>query len=216
MSVTASLVNELRQKTGAGMMDCKKALQETEGNLEKAIQVLRTKGLSKAAKKSGRIAAEGVVHSYIHAGGQIGVLCEVNCETDFVAKTDEFKDFVRDICLHIAANNPQYISAEEVPESVLNKEREIAIETARKEGKPENILDKIADGKVKKYYGEICLLDQTFVKDPNKKVSELLTERISKIGENIKVRRFARFEMGEGLEKKQEDFASEVAAQMGS
>jgi elongation factor Ts len=213
--ITASLVNELRKKTGAGMMDCKKALTETSGDLEKASEVLRKKGLAAAAKKSGRIAAEGIVQSYIHAGGQIGVLVEVNCETDFVAKTDHFLNFVRDICLHIAAQKPLYVKTEEVPESVIAKEREIALDVAKQSGKPAAVLDKIVDGKVQKYFEDVCLLNQGFVKEPDKKISTLLQELVAKIGENVQIRRFVRWEMGEGLEKKQTDFAAEVAAQVG-
>ncbi|MBP7843915.1 MAG: translation elongation factor Ts [Proteobacteria bacterium] len=210
--ITAALVNELRQKTGAGMMDCKKALGETQGDLEKAVETLRKRGLAAAAKKAGRLASEGLVQSYIHAGGQIGVLVEVNCETDFVAKTEAFQGFVKDVCLHIAANKPQYLVPEEIPAEILAKEKEIAIEQARGTGKPQNVLEKIAEGKVQKFAQENCLLEQAFVKDPDKQVKTVLTELIAKIGENVKIRRFMRFELGEGLEKKNEDFAAEVAA----
>jgi elongation factor Ts len=210
--ITAALVNELRQKTGAGMMDCKKALAETQGDLEKAVETLRKRGLAAAAKKAGRLASEGLVQSYIHAGGQIGVLVEVNCETDFVAKTEAFQGFVKDVCLHIAANKPQYLVPEEIPAEILAKEKEIAIEQARGTGKPQNVLEKIAEGKVQKFAQENCLLEQAFVKDPDKQVKTVLTELIAKIGENVKIRRFMRFELGEGLEKKNEDFAAEVAA----
>lgn len=210
--ITAALVNELRQKTGAGMMDCKKALAETQGDLEKAVETLRKRGLAAAAKKAGRLASEGLVQSYIHAGGQIGVLVEVNCETDFVAKTEAFQGFVKDVCLHIAANKPQYLVPEEIPSEILAKEKEIAIEQARGTGKPQNVLEKIAEGKVQKFAQENCLLEQAFVKDPDKQVKTVLTELIAKIGENVKIRRFMRFELGEGLEKKNEDFAAEVAA----
>ncbi|NCN27354.1 translation elongation factor Ts [bacterium] len=214
--ITASLVNELRQKTGAGMMDCKNALNETSGDLEQAVDVLRKKGLSAAAKKAGRIATEGLVESYIHAGGQIGVLVEINCETDFVAKTEHFQNFVKDICLHIAANKPQYLVPEEIPADVIAKERQIAVDAAKAEGKPEQILEKIAEGKIKKFSQEVCLLQQGFVKDPDKSIEILLKEMIAKIGENIKIRRFVRFELGEGLEKKSEDFAAEVQQQIRS
>ncbi len=208
--VKAALVKELRDKTGAGMMDCKKALLEAEGNLDKAITILREKGLSSAAKKSGRITSEGCVDAYIHMGGKIGVLLEVNCETDFVAKNDEFKQFVRDLCMQIAASNPQYISREEVPEEVVNKESEIFKNQALSEGKPEKIVDKIVEGKMDKYYQEICLLEQDFIRDTDFKIMDLLKEKIAKLGENITIRRFTRFVMGEGLEKKENDLAKEV------
>ncbi len=215
MAITASLVSELRAKTGAGMLDCKKALEESAGDLEKAVEILRKKGLSAAAKKSGRIAAEGVVTSYIHAGGKIGVLLELNCETDFVGNNEMFQTFAKDLCLHIAANKPQYVSAEEVPEEVLLKEKEIAKDQALQSGKPAAVADKIVEGKISKYYDEVCLLNQAFLKDPDKKVLTLVQEMISKIGENIKIRRFIRWELGEGIEKKSNDFAAEVAAQAG-
>lgn len=208
--ITASSVKELRERTGAGMMDCKKALTETNGDIEKAIDYLREKGLAAAAKKAGRIASEGVVESYIHGGGRIGVLVEVNCETDFVAKTDDFKAFVKDIAMHIAAANPQYLNKEEVPESIVNHEREVFKAQALNEGKPEKIIEKMVDGRIEKYYKEICLLEQPFVKDPDKTISTLVTERIAKIGENISIRRFVRYQLGEGIEKKSDDFASEV------
>jgi len=216
MSISASDVKDLREKTGAGMMDCKKALTESGGDLEKAIDILRKKGLSAAAKKEGRIASEGQVGSYIHAGGKIGVLLEVNCETDFVAKTDEFQDMVKDICMHIAAASPAYVRRDEVPEDVLAREKEIYKDQARQSGKPDNILDKIVEGKLDKFYGDVCLLDQVFVKDPDgkKKVKDLITEKVAKIGENISVRRFVRFQLGEGLAKKTCDLAAEVAEQL--
>ncbi len=213
--ITASLVNELRAKTGAGMMECKKALTETNGDLEKAVDALRKRGLAAAAKKAGRIAAEGTVASYIHAGGKIGVLAEINCETDFVSANDDFQNFVKDICLHIAANKPLYVESSEVPADVLEKEKEIAKDQAKLAGKPAAVLDKIAEGKVTKYYQENCLLEQAFVKDPDKQVKTLLQELVAKIGENIKIRRFVRWELGEGIEKKSNDFAAEVAAQVG-
>jgi elongation factor Ts len=215
MAITAALVNELRQKTGAGMMDCKKALEETSGDLEKAVDVLRKKGLSAAAKKAGRIATEGTVSSYIHAGGRIGVLVEVNCETDFVSGNEIFQNFVKDLCLHIAANKPAYVSPEDVPTDVLEKEKEIAKDQAKQSGKPEAVLGKIVEGKISKYYDEVCLLNQSYLKDPDKKVSTVVQEMVAKIGENVKVRRFVRWELGEGLEKKSDDFAAEVAAQAG-
>ncbi len=213
MSIKASQVKELREKTGAGMLDCKNALVETDGDIDKAIDLLREKGLASADKKSGRIAAEGLVDSYIH-GGRIGVLVEVNAETDFVAKTDEFKDFVRDVAMQIAAANPQYVSIEEVPEEVVEREKEILKQQALNEGKPEHIAEQIVEGRLNKFYEEICLLEQPFIKDSDIKIKDLLKEKIAKIGENMRIRRFARFEVGEGLEKREEDFADEVAKQM--
>lgn len=214
MAISAKLVKELRDKTGAGMMDCKKALTETDGDMEKAVEYLREKGIAKAAKKSDRIAAEGVVESYIHAGGRIGVLVEVNCETDFVAKTDDFKNFVRDIAMQIAAMNPKYVRSEEIPASVVEKEREILKQQALQEGKPEHIVDKMVEGRLQKHFKDICLLDQPFVKDPDKTVDQLVKEMIAKIGENINIRRFVRYEMGEGLEKREDNFAEEVMSQV--
>lgn len=208
--ITAALVKELRERTGAGMMDCKKALAATEGDMDKAIDFLREKGLAAAAKKAGRIAAEGLVESYIHGGGRIGVLVEVNCETDFVAKTDAFKSLVKDIAMHIAAANPSYLRREEVPAAELEHEKMVLSEQARNEGKPEKIIEKMVTGRIEKYYKEVCLLEQPFVKDPDKTISDLITESIAKIGENIAIRRFTRYQIGEGIEKKQEDFAAEV------
>ncbi len=208
---TAQQVKELRETTCAGMMDCKKALVETNGDMEKAIDYLREKGLAAAAKKSGRIAAEGIVESYIHAGGKIGVMIEVNCETDFVAKTPEFHSFVRDLAMQVAAANPQYLSREEVPASILDHEREVLRAQALNEGKPEKIIDKMVEGRVNKFYADTCLLEQAFIKDPDKSVTDVVNAQISKIGENIVVRRFVRYQMGEGLEKKVSDFAAEVA-----
>ena len=207
--ITAALVKELRERTGAGMMDCKKALAATEGDMDKAIDFLREKGLAAAAKKAGRIAAEGLVESYIHGGGRIGVLVEVNCET-FVAKTDAFKSLVKDIAMHIAAANPSYLRREEVPAAELEHEKMVLSEQARNEGKPEKIIEKMVTGRIEKYYKEVCLLEQPFVKDPDKTISDLITESIAKIGENIAIRRFTRYQLGEGIEKKQEDFAAEV------
>jgi elongation factor Ts len=211
--VTTAMVKELREKTGAGMMDCKKALQATNGDMDAAVDYLREKGLAAAAKKAGRIAAEGLVTSYIHMGGRIGVLVEVNCETDFVAKTDEFAQLAKDIAMHIAASKPEYVSREEIPESVLEHERSIYRAMAENEGKPAHIIDKIVEGRLEKYFQEVCLLEQPFVKDPDMTVGELLNEKIAKIGEKISVRRFVRYERGEGLEKRQDDFAAEVMAQ---
>lgn len=213
MSISASLVKELREITGAGMLDCKNALVKTEGNIEKAIDLLREKGLASAAKKAGRIASEGLVEAYIHSG-RIGVIVEVNSETDFVAKTDEFKSFVKDLAMQVAAANPKYVSREEVSEEEIAHEREVLKAQAMNEGKPANIAEKMVEGRMEKFYERICLLDQAFIKDPDKKVKELLSEKIAKIGENLKIRRFARFEVGEGLEKKEENFAEEVAKQM--
>lgn len=215
MEITAKMVKELREKTGAGMMDCKKALQEANGDSEKAIEILREKGLAKAAKKSGRIAAEGLVDAYIH-GGRIGVLVEVNSETDFVAKNDEFKKFVKDIAMQIAASNPQYIRREDIPQEVVEKEREILKTQAINEGKPENIAEKMVTGRLEKFYKEVCLLEQPYIREPEISVQELLNQKIAKIGENITIRRFVRFEVGEGIEKKEEDFAEEVAKQINS
>ena len=213
MNITAGLVKELREKTGAGMMDCKKALVETNGDIEKAIEYLRENGLAAAAKKSGRIAAEGIVESYIHAGGRIGVLVEVNCETDFVAKTDDFKMLVKDVAMQIAAAKPEFVRREEVSMDVLEKEKEILRAQALNEGKPANIVDRMVEGRIEKYYKEFCLLEQPFVKNPDQTIQQLINEKIAKIGENISVRRFVRYEMGEGLEKRQDDFAAEVMAQ---
>ncbi|ADM69754.1 translation elongation factor Ts [Paenibacillus sp. SEL3] len=214
MAVNASAVKELREKTGAGMLDCKKALEEANGDLTKAVEVLREKGLAAAANKAGRIATEGVVESYIHAGGRIGVLVEVNCETDFVAKTDQFRDFVRDIAMHIAASNPRYVRREEVPQEEIEKEKEILKAQALNEGKPEKIVEKMVEGRIGKFYEEFCLLEQSFIKDPDKTISTLINEKISTIGENISLRRFVRFELGEGLEKKEDNFYEEVMSQV--
>lgn len=203
--ITAAMVKELRERTGAGMMDCKKALVATNGNMEKAIDYLREKGLAQAAKKAGRLATEGVVDAYIHGGGRIGVLVEVNCETDFVAKTDEFRLFVRDIAMQIAAARPEYIKREDVPEHVIAREKEILAAQAANEGKPERVIEKIVQGRLEKFFKEVCLLEQPFIKNPDITVQQLLTEKIARLGENIVIRRFARFELGEGLAKPQED-----------
>ncbi len=209
--VSAKLVKELRERTGAGMMDCKKVLTEANGDMDKAIELLREKGLAKAAKKAGRVAAEGIVEAYIHGNGRIGVLLEVNSETDFVAKNQEFRDFVKDIAMQIAATNPLHVSREEVPADAIEKEREILKAQALNEGKPEKIVDKMVEGRLDKYYKEICLLEQPFIKDPDKTVQQLLVEKIATIGENLNIRRFVRFEKGEGLQKREDDFADEVA-----
>ena len=209
--IPASAVKKLREKTGAGMMDCKKALTEAGGDIDKAIELLREKGLAAAAKRADRIAAEGIVDSYIHLGGRIGVLVEVNCETDFVARTEEFRAFVRDIAMQVAAANPQYLRREDVPEEVLQKEREILAAQARNEGKPEHVIEKIVAGRIEKFFQENCLLEQQFIKDTDITVGELLKEIIAKTGENISIRRFTRYEMGEGLEKKECSLAEEVS-----
>jgi elongation factor Ts len=213
--VSASLIKELRERTGAGMADCKKALVETDGDTEKAIDYLRKKGLSKAAKKAGRSATEGTVSSYIHTNGRVGVLVEVNCETDFVARNDEFLQFTKDVAMQIAAMNPQYVRREEVPETAIAKEREIRLEQAKEGGKPVQVVEKIVDGQINKWLKEICLLDQAFVKDDKKTIADLNQALVARLGENIVVRRFERYELGEGLEKKEQDFAKEVAQQAG-
>lgn len=212
--VSASLVKELRERTGAGMMDCKKALNETDGDMEKAVEFLRTKGLSEAAKKSDRVAAEGIVTSYIHGGGKIGVLLELNSETDFVAKNEEFQELAKDIAMHICASNPKYVSPEYVDKDTVESEREIYTAKAKESGKPDNIIEKIVDGQIKKYVNSICLLTQPFVKNPDMTVEQHIAEKIAKIGEKIRVRRFCRYELGEGLEKKEENFAEEVMSQI--
>lgn len=212
--VTAEMVKELRERTGAGMMDCKKALMEKDGNMDKAIEYLREKGLAAAAKKAGRVAAEGVVESYIHGGGRIGVLVEVNCETDFVAKTPGFRELVKDIAMQIAASRPEFVSKEEVPVEQIEKEKQILKAQALNEGKPEKVVEKMVEGRIEKYYKEVCLMEQPFIKDPDISVTQLVVNKIAQIGENIRVRRFARFELGEGLEKKQGNFAEEVMAQI--
>lgn len=215
MAISANDVKQLREMTGAGMMDCKRALEEVGGNVEKAVEFLREKGLAAAAKKAGRIAAEGLVESYIHMGGKIGVLVEVNCETDFVAKTPEFRAFVRDVAMHIAAAKPLYLSREEVDTTALDKEREVLRAQALNEGKPEKIVEKMVEGRIEKYYKEVCLLEQAFVKDPDLSIRDLLTSKIQTTGENISIRRYARFEMGEGIEKRVDNFAEEVMKQAG-
>jgi elongation factor Ts len=195
------MVKELREKTGAGMMDCKKALAETGGDLQKALDYLRQKGLATAAKRAGRVASEGRIGSYIHAGGKIGVMVEVNCETDFVAKTDDFQAFAKDIAMHIAASNPSYIRREEVTVEVLEREKEIYRAQARDAQKPEKVIDKIVEGKLEKFYGETCLLEQPFVKDPDLTIQDLLNGLIGKLGEKIEIRRFTRYQVGEGIAK---------------
>jgi len=213
--VTATLIKDLRERTGAGMADCKKALTEVAGDMEKAIDYLRTRGLAKAAKKAGREATEGAVVSYIHGGGRIGVLVEVNCETDFVARNEDFQTFTRDVAMQIAAMSPQFVRREEVAQDVIERERTVLVAKAKETGKPEPVVQKMVDGQITKWLKEICLLDQAWVKDPDKTIDQVQQELIAKIGENIKVRRFVRFELGEGLEKKKDDFAAEVAKQAG-
>jgi len=214
--VTAAAVKQLRDKTGAGMMECKNALVEAGGNDEAAVDILRKRGLASAKKREGRIAAEGIVGQYIHMGGKVGVLVEVNCETDFVARGDEFQQLVKDVAMHVAAAEPKYVSQQDVPADELSKEREIARAQAMNDpknaNKPEQVIEKIVEGRLHKFYEENVLLDQPFVKDPAKTVGELVTEKVAKTGEKITIRRFTRYKMGEGLERKEEDFGSEVAS----
>lgn len=214
MEISAKAVQELRASTGAGIMDCKKALAESEGNLEKAIEILRKKGLAAATKKSGRVTSEGAVASYIHGGGKLGVLLEVNCETDFVARTDVFQQMVKDVSMHIAAANPLYLKRENVPAELIEKEREIYRAQFEGSNKPANVIEKIVDGKIDKYYSEVCLYEQPFVKDPDRTIQQLVTDTVAKLGENLNIRRFVRFVLGEGIEKEQKDLAAEVAAQL--
>ena len=213
--ITASLIKDLRERTGAGMSDCKKALQETDADMEKAIDYLRKKGLAKAAKKAGREATEGAVISYIHGGGRIGVLVEINCETDFVARNEDFVAFTREVALQIAAMNPLYVKSDEVDQNAVAREREVLLAKAKESGKPEPVVAKMVEGQISKWMKEICLLDQPWVKDDKKTIQDLTQELVAKLGENIRVRRFVRFELGEGLEKKKDDFAAEVAKQAG-
>jgi len=213
--ITAEMVRQLRERTGSGMMDCKKALTEANGDMEKAIEILRERGLAAAAKKAGRIAAEGIVDAYIHGNGRIGVLVEVNVETDFAANNEEFRQLVKDVAMQIAAAKPEYVRKEDVPAEVIEKEMNILRAQARNEGKPEKVIEKMVEGRMEKFYKEVCLLEQPWIKDPDKTISQLVAEKIATIGENINIRRFARFERGEGLEKKQENFAEEVAKQIG-
>ena len=212
--ITASMVKELRTRTGVGMMDCKKALTEANGDMEKAVDILREKGLSKAAKRAGRIAADGIVGSYIHGNGRIGVLVEVNCETDFVAQTEGFHALVKDIAMQIAAANPLYVSREEVPADVISHEKEVYRQEALNEGKPEKIVDRMVEGRVEKYFKEVCLLDQPFIKDGDKTINDVVLEATVKMGEKVSIRRFTRYQLGEGIEKKQENFADEVMSQI--
>jgi len=217
--VTPGAVKQLREKTGAGMMECKNALVEAEGSEERAIEILRKRGLASAKKREGRIAAEGIVGSYIHMGGKVGVLVEVNCETDFVARGEEFQQLVKDIAMHIAAAEPRYVSQSDIPADALNKEREIALAQARNDpknaNKPDQVIEKIVEGRLNKYYEETVLLSQPFVKDPAKTVGEIVTEKVAKTGEKITIRRFTRYKMGEGLERRVDDFGGEVASMVG-
>jgi|SaaInlStandDraft_4_1057021.scaffolds.fasta_scaffold54239_1 elongation factor Ts len=215
MEINAKMIAELRAQTGAGMLDCKKALEEAEGNVDKATDVLRKKGIAKAAKRAGKVAAEGIVYSYIHGDGKIGVLLELNSETDFVAKTDSFKSFAHDIAMHITAANPKYLNREEVDPEELEKEKDVYRVQLKNEGKPEEMIEKILEGKMNKYYGEVCLLEQAFIKDEDKTIEQLLTEKTGEIGEKVTLRRFARYELGEGIAKAECDYAAEVAEQMG-
>jgi elongation factor Ts len=201
MEVSTASVRELREKTGAGIMDCKKALAECGGDLEKGADYLRQKGLAAAAKKVGRVAAEGLVGAYIHAGGKIGVLVELNCETDFVARTPEFQALLKDLAMQIAAANPRYINAADVPQAELEKEREIYRQQSLESGKPEKVIEKIVEGKISRFYSEVCLLDQPFIKDPDQKVGDVIREAVARLKENIQVRRFVRYHLGEGAEK---------------
>ncbi len=214
MQITAQMVKELRDMTGAGMMDCKKALEAAGGDVQAAVKWLRENDLATAEKKAGRIAAEGIVDSYIHEGGRIGVLIEVNIETDFAARNEEFKALVKDMAMQVAALKPLYVRREDIPAEVIEREREIARNQAIKSGKPEKIVEKIVDGRLEKYFEEVCLMEQQYIRDDSLTCEQLIKEMIGKVGENIKVRRFVRYEMGEGLEKRQEDFAEEVAAQL--
>jgi elongation factor Ts len=214
--VTAQMIKDLRERTGAGMADCKKALTETSADMEKAIEYLRKKGIASAAKKATRIASEGTVVSYLH-GSRIGVMVEVNCETDFVARNPDFVQFAKEVAMQVAAMSPQFVSQDEIPAAMTDKEKEIRVELAKKSGKPDSVIPKIIEGQLAKWAKEICLLDQVWVKDPEgkKDIRSLLTELVAKTGENIKVRRFVRFEVGEGLEKRADDFVAEVQKQAG-
>ena len=211
MAISAAQGQDLRAKTGAGIMDCKKALAENDGSVDKAVEFLRKQGLAASSKKASRIASEGLVGSYIHGAGKIGVLLEVNCETDFVARNEDFQQFVKDVAMHVAAANPQYVCREEVPEDVVAKEKEILAAQVAESGKPAEVVGKIVEGRIGKFFKEICLMEQPFVKDPNQTVDQLQTEMTAKIGEKISVRRYVRFALGEGMEKRSEDFAAEVA-----
>ena len=212
MEFSAENIKELRERTAAGFLDCKKALTESKGDMEKAAVYLREKGLAAAAKKAGRVASEGLVTSYIHSGGKVGVLLEVNCETDFVARNEDFIELVKDVAMHIAAMSPQYVRRSEVPAEVVSAEKQIYAAQAKESGKPANVIEKMVEGKLEKFFKEACLLEQGFVKNPDVTIEKLVTNAVAKIGENISLRRFARYKLGEGIEKKTTDFAAEVAA----
>jgi len=214
MEITAQLVNDLRQRTGAGIMDCKRALQETGGDIEKAIIYLREKGMASAGRKAGRIAAEGLVEAYIHQGGRIGVLLEVNCETDFVARSEDFRRFCHEMAMQVAAANPRWVRREEVPAEMLEQEKQIYRKQAEESGKPEKMWDKIAEGRLEKFYAETCLMEQPYIREQKVTVEQVRKELVAKTGENIQIRRFVRFELGEGLEKRKNDLAAEVAEQL--
>jgi elongation factor Ts len=211
MEINASMVKDLRAATGAGILDCRKALGETDGDMDKAVDWLRAKGIAKAAKKASRAATEGSVHAYIHGAGKLGVLLEVNCETDFVARGDEFQEFVKNVAMHIAAAAPQWVTEEEVPADVIEREKAVSIAQAVEQGKPANIAEKMVVGKIKKFVAENCLMTQSFIMDEDKTIADLQNDFIAKCGENVKIRRFVRWNLGEGLEKKEDDFAAEVA-----
>ena len=212
MSISAADVKALRERTGSGIMDCKRALAECAGDLDEAIKYLQVKGMAAAAKKAGRVASEGLVHAYVHTGGRVGVLLEVNCETDFVAKTDQFVEFVNDVALHIAAMNPQYLQESDIAADARAAQQEIFEGQAAEAGKPANIAERMVQGKMRKWASDVCLLSQAFVKDPDKTVEQLQTQATAAIGEKVAIRRFVRWEMGEGLEKRVNDLAAEVAA----
>ena len=214
MAISAAQVKDLRDATGAGMMDCKRALEEKGGNFDEAVKYLREKGMAKAAKRASKVASEGAIASYIHMGGKLGVLVEVNCETDFVARGEAFQAFVKDICLQICSANPLYITKEEVPQADYEAEKELYVKQALETGKPQNICEKIAEGKMNKWYGEVCLLEQPFVRDDKKTINDLIAELTAKCGEKVVIRRFVRYQLGEGIEKEQTDFAAEVAAEL--
>lgn len=214
MTISAAQVKELRDATGAGMMDCKRALEEKGGNFDEAVKYLREKGMAKAAKRASKVAAEGAIASYIHMGGKLGVLVEVNCETDFVARGEAFQSFVKDICLQICSANPLYISKEDVPQVVFDEEKALYVKQALETGKPQQVCEKIAEGKMNKWFSEVCLLEQPFVRDDEKTIKDLIAELTAKCGEKIVIRRFVRYQLGEGIEKAQTDFAAEVAAEL--
>lgn len=214
MAISAAQVKELRDATGAGMMDCKRALEERGGNFDEAVKFLREKGMAKAAKRASKVASEGAIASYIHMGGKIGVLVEVNCETDFVARGEAFQTFVKDICLQICSANPQYVTKEEVPQAAYDAEKDVYVKQSLETGKPQNICEKIAEGKMNKWFSEVCLLEQPFVKEDKKTIKDLIAELTAKCGEKIVIRRFVRFQLGEGIEKVKTDFAAEVAAEL--